>query len=139
MKIAAAEDLDVLARTIYGEARGEPWQGQIAVAWVIKNRTKRPQRFGFTVADVCRRPAQFSCWLPEDVNYPLLLAANVEQRSFMMATAAAAAVLSGAIADPTNQADHYYAKSMATPPSWASAMKVTAEIGGHIFLQEQLN
>ena len=31
-------DMDVAARTVYGEARGEPDEGKIAVAWVIRTR-----------------------------------------------------------------------------------------------------
>ena len=34
------KDRDVLARTLYGEARGEGLAGQIAVAWTIRNRVK---------------------------------------------------------------------------------------------------
>lgn len=33
-------DIDVLARTIWGEARGEGLAGQIAVGWCIRNRVE---------------------------------------------------------------------------------------------------
>ena len=64
-------DIDTLARTIYGEARGESRQGKIAVACVILNRVKRKKMCGWreingykvaTVAATCLKPWQFSCW-----------------------------------------------------------------------------
>ncbi len=61
------EDKDTLARTIYGEARGEyprkdgGLASLIAVANVILNRSKNnKRRFGRTVRDVCLKPLQFS-------------------------------------------------------------------------------
>ena len=37
------QDWDTLARTIFGEARGESLQGQVGVAWVIRNRADSPR------------------------------------------------------------------------------------------------
>lgn len=133
---AIREDLDALARTLFGEARGEPLEGLYAVAWVIQNRYKRGGRFGLTIADVCKKPLQFSCWNPDDPNYPELLAANLEQPAFLRCYGAACLVLSRAVPDPTGGADHYFASSMAVSPSWASGMHRTERIGHHIFLKE---
>ena len=54
-------DIDVLARTIYGEARGESISGMEAVASVVLNRvafSKRRRRYwwGNTITEVCRKP-----------------------------------------------------------------------------------
>src|SRR5688500_4029200 len=64
-------DLDTLARTLWGEARGEGRNGMQAVANVIMNRYKLARsnsgyarQWGRTVAEVCRKKYQFSCWLP---------------------------------------------------------------------------
>jgi spore germination cell wall hydrolase CwlJ-like protein len=38
---ATVRDRDILARTLYGEARGESFAGQIAVAWTIRNHAQR--------------------------------------------------------------------------------------------------
>ena len=135
---AVSQDLDTLARTLFGEARGEPLEGVYAVAWVIRNRVKRGGRFGLTVSEVCKRPLQFSCWNSHDPNFGQLLAANIEQLAFLRCHGAAALVLADAIPDPTEGADHYYAVSMATSPSWAAAMLPTVRISRHQFLRERV-
>ena len=68
------KETDILARTIYGEARGESISGMEAVASVVLNRVafaNRRGRFwwGNSIAEVCRAPKQFSCWnqLPADL------------------------------------------------------------------------
>lgn len=58
-------DLNYLVCTVYGEARGEPIEGQIAVANVIKNRAYASQK---TYKDICLAPRQFSCWNQDDPN-----------------------------------------------------------------------
>ena len=65
------EDVLALARTLWGECRGEPKIGQIAVAWVILNRAEQPGWWSKshteaimddTIEAVCLCPHQFSCW-----------------------------------------------------------------------------
>ena len=70
-------DTDILARTIYGEARGESISGQEAIASVILNRVafaKRRGRYwwGNTIAGVCLAPWQFSCWNENDLNRKII-------------------------------------------------------------------
>lgn len=48
----------LLAHLIYGEARGEPYTGQVAVGAVILNRT-RDDRFPKTIAGVIYQPGAF--------------------------------------------------------------------------------
>ena len=58
-----ASDLFTLARTVYGEARGESDQGRAAVAHVVLNRFRSDKWFSAgTIEAVCRKPSQFSCW-----------------------------------------------------------------------------
>ena len=47
-------DIDTLARTIYGEARGESRQGKIAVACVILNRVKRKKMCDGEIEDITK-------------------------------------------------------------------------------------
>ena len=135
-------DLDTLARTVFGEARGEPPEGQYAVAHVVLNRVKRAPRYGgYTITEVCRKPFQFSCWLPDDPNYPLLLAANIQQPTFLRAFGVACMVVSGAVGDPTGGATHYFVRqpppgSKEWPPAWSKAMMRTVDIGAHSFFKE---
>ncbi|VVO24210.1 hypothetical protein PS723_04459 [Pseudomonas fluorescens] len=66
---------DILARTLWGEARGEGLAGQIAVAWTIRNRVndgKAKSWWGEGYAGVCLKAWQFSCWNKNDPNYAYL-------------------------------------------------------------------
>ncbi len=55
---AANKDLDLIARMIYGEARGEPYEGQVAVGAVILNRVA-DSRFPNSVSGVIYQPGAF--------------------------------------------------------------------------------
>ena len=55
------EERDLIARTIVGEAAGQPFAGQQAVANVILNRV-RSGKYGGSVADVLFAPQQFEPW-----------------------------------------------------------------------------
>lgn len=135
-------DIVTLARTLWGEARGEPQDGQIAVAWVIRNRASRARFAGRlvgaegAVAHVCLAPWQFSCWNEGDPNRAKLLVLREDQCAEQIEVARG--VLDGAIDDPTGGADHYHtvdAPSWARewPPSWAPTMAESARFGGHVF------
>ena len=58
--VEGSRDFEALFRTVVGEAVGEGTQGQIAVAWVIRNRVRDP-RWPNTIHDVCHQPYQFEC------------------------------------------------------------------------------
>lgn len=135
-------DLVTLARTLWGEARGEPDDGKAAVAWVIRNRASRAGFAGGlvgksgAVAKVCLAPWQFSCWNEGDPNRAKLLTLSDDRCEHERAIALA--VLEGDIADPTHGADHYHTIArpgwaQQWPPSWAAAMRETARFGGHVF------
>lgn len=130
-----ADDLDTLARTIFGEARSESLQGQVAVAWVVLNRVARPRWWGHTIEEVCLKPMQFSCWNYDDPNRVKLIAASLEDRAFLAAFGAAALAMSDTLHDPTQGATHYYATYIPRP-SWAEDMQPTVSIGLHQFLRE---
>lgn len=135
------EDLDVLARTLFGEARGDGLGGLTAVAWVIVNRVRRQSWYGRTVRDVCRKPLQFSCWNSTDPNEPLLRAATTAQPDFLRCVGVAALVLSGAYPDPTGGATNYHTiaapkGTVRWPPKWAAGLVETIRIGNHVFYRE---
>ncbi len=133
---------DTLRRTIFGEARGQEYNGLIAVAYVVVNRLQQnPKRWGVTVADVCTKPKQFSCWNAGDINRQKLLAASESNPEFVRCGGAAAEVLLAVREDPTNGANHYHtiarpAGAKQWPPAWAAKMTVTASIDDHVFLKE---
>jgi len=53
------EDLKLMANAVYGEARGEPYEGQVAVAAVILNRVEHSD-FPDTVGGVIFQPLAFT-------------------------------------------------------------------------------
>jgi spore germination cell wall hydrolase CwlJ-like protein len=120
--------MDVFAKTVYGEARGETWRGKIAVAWVIKNRLMS-KKWGTNYVSVCLAPRQFSCWNKDDVNYARIKAVTFDNEDLQKCLAAAAAAHFSIELDPTRGALHYAAERIT--PNWASNDYIT--IGGHKF------
>lgn len=130
-------DLDIIARTLYGEARGEVANvgiiGLEAVASVIWNRWKSsPTYFGNTPRDVCLKPYQFSCWNKSDPNLKVLLEPNINDGTYALCRRVAEAYLSGYGDDVVKGADHYHAVWMTTP-SWALGKNPVVDIGIHRF------
>ncbi len=132
----APDVVDTLARTIYGEARGEPVRGKEAVAAVVMNRVARAMErggwwWGSSVIEVCRRPWQFSCWNADDPNRAQIERADESDREFASCARIARRAVAGALEDPTQGATHYHAKGIAPP--WAKAREPSAVIGRHRF------
>jgi hypothetical protein len=128
-----------LARTIYGEARGESVRGMEAVAAVVMNRVRRASErggwwWGSTPIDVCRKPQQFSCWNETDPNRCKILAVDPEHPVFRICLRIARRAIAGTLKDPTKGATHYHAKDVSPP--WARSRKPSAEIGGHKFYND---
>lgn len=123
---------DILARTLWGEARGEGTGGMYAVACVVLNRAARPGWWGNSIASVCQAPAQFSCWNASDPNRAKLLAVTAADPQFAAAQKIAAAATQGTLLDITEGADHYYAAAIPAP-AWAKGRTPTIQIGRHLF------
>jgi uncharacterized protein (TIGR02594 family) len=132
-QIATSDDVLTLARTIFGEARGESNAGREAVGHVVINRVNS-HRFKDSVGGVCLQPMQFSCFNVGDPNRPIILAQKLDSGDavFQECVSAAKGVIAGAVADNTGGATHYYAKTIA-PPSWTVGATFTVEIGVHRF------
>jgi N-acetylmuramoyl-L-alanine amidase len=130
-------DLMILARTIYGEARGElrhvngGMQSLEAVAWVVKNRAAQP-RFSKSITNVCLQPWQFSCWNANDPNRAKLMNASLNDRLLQTCFLAATNVLFGNCVDVTYGADHYHAAHIPMP-YWAKGAAPSAKIANHVF------
>lgn len=134
----------VMGLTVWGEARGEPLDGQVAVAWVIKNRAAARRQ---TIQKVCLAKWQFSCWWEDSENARLLreraehvlTGELLPEPRWLTLLQLCTQVLVGAVPDPTHGSDHYltsvlYASENA--PDWAQAMPVVATIGRHTFLRD---
>jgi N-acetylmuramoyl-L-alanine amidase len=132
-----AETLEVLARTLWGEARGEGQLGMKAVACVICNRARNPGWWGHDIRSVCLAPSQFSCWNAGNPNLPKLKAVSADDTAFATALQVAHAAESGSPEDVTEGADSYFA--VHTPiPKWATSDRFVKTIGNHAFYRVQL-
>lgn len=128
--------VDVLARTIWGEARGEGSHGMQAVANVVMNRVYHAQRkgkfwWGNNVIQVCQKPYQFSCWNRSDANFSKLQAVDARDLYFASSLRIARRAVIDALPDLTNGATHYHTKAI--KPFWAKGHRPCAQIGSHLF------
>ena len=129
-------ELEIYAKTLFGEARGEKLAGIEAVANVILNRVKHAQKvgsywWGKTIEEVCLKPFQFSCWNKDDVNRKLLETDLSENKIYQICKRVAQRAVAGCLQDNTNGATHYHALSV--NPYWARCAVPCAEIGNHLF------
>lgn len=134
---AVSSDVDIMARTIFGEARGESDQGRAAVGWVIINRVKFAQAsggywWGNTIRQVCLKPWQFSCWNDNDPNRSVITSVTPTNRVFKRCLEIAEGVISGRITTPVDVATHYYATYI-SPPPWVRGATFVIKIGVHRF------
>lgn len=135
-------EAQLMALTIYGEARGETREGKIAVGSVILERVEHRPWDGKTVHEVCLMPFQFSCFLPSDPNFHALrlIAEDWDtkaMRSMIMSECytIASGLLDGTIERTPVITKHHCCqyKTAAARPAWAKKMTLIAVIGNHEF------
>ena len=114
-----SSDVELLARLIYGEARGEPYVGMVAVGAVVLNRVKSSQ-FPNTIAGVVYQTGAFDAVSDGQIN----MTPNEQSRR------AARDAMNGW--DPTGGCLYYYNPSTATS-SWIWSREVRLTIGNHSF------
>lgn len=130
----AEAQIDTVARTIWGEARGEGAVGMQAVANVIANRVKNPKWWGHSWLEVCLKKYQFSCWLQSDPNYLKLKTVTRETDSaFAQARVLAAAAIEGSLPDITKGATSYKVTKLPWPHDWGPPKDPLVVIGHHSF------
>ena len=112
-------EVDLLARVISAEARGEPYSGQVAVGAVILNRIGHPS-FPNTLAGVVYQPGAFSCMDDGQIDQPVAESA----------VRAAREALNGA--DPSGGAIYYFNPNTATS-AWIWSRPLIKVIGQHRF------
>lgn len=113
------QDVMLLARLINGEARGEPYEGQVAVGAVVLNRTRDP-RFPSSIAGVIYQPGAFTAIADGQIH------ANMVQSSIKAAQDA----LNGW--DPSGGAVYYFNPATATS-AWIWSRPLIKIIGKHRF------
>jgi spore germination cell wall hydrolase CwlJ-like protein len=130
------KDMDITARTLYGEARGEypkvdgGLSALIAVANVIHNRFLQGG-FGKTHSEVCRKPFQFSCWNERDPNRDLIETVSDTDPIFKLCQRVTKHVLLEDWPDLTKGSNHYHTRDIY--PYWSAKKHPQITIGRHHF------
>lgn len=124
-------DSEILARTIYGEARNQGTDGICAVANVIMNRVKLNGWRGHDVRSVCLKPFQFSCWNQSDPNRAKIMAVTTADPIYEQCLEIAGAAIAGTLPDIVGNADSY--QVINTGAYWSKGLTPVATIIDHEF------
>lgn len=112
-------NVELLARVINGEARGEPYEGQVAVGAVVLNRVDHPS-FPNSISGVVYQKGAFTAVDDGQINAQMYASSRRAARD----------ALNGW--DPTNGAIYYYNPRTATN-QWIRTREVICTIGEHVF------
>ena len=127
-------DQEILAKTIFGEARGEIDEGKKAIACVVLNRVDSGVTWwGHDIRSICLAPYQFSCWNIGDPNRATIMAATEENPVYARCLEIAGDAIKGLLIDNTNGADSY--EALGTDAYWARRKTPVAVIGHHAFFK----
>lgn len=118
---SGTSDIQLMARAINGEARGEPYEGQVAVGAVILNRVKS-SKFPNTIAGVIYQPGAFTAVADGQINAQISEGSTVYK--------AAQDAKNGW--DPTGGCIYYFNPSTATN-KWIWSRPLVKTIGKHRF------
>lgn len=118
-RVSNNQDVILLARLINGEARGEPYEGQVAVGAVIMNRVRDP-RFPKTIAGVIYQPGAFTAIVDGQIHAEMLPSSVNAARD----------ALNGW--DPSGGAVFYYNPAKTTN-KWIWSRPIIKTIGKHKF------
>ncbi len=116
-----SNDLNLLARVISAEARGEPYSGQVAVGNVIMNRIKHPS-FPNTLAGIIYQPGAFTCVDDGQINLePEESAVRAAQDAMNGVSVVGSAI--------------YYYNPVTATNTWIRSRPIIKTIGEHVFCQ----
>lgn len=127
------EELGCLTMALYHEARGEGWNGMVAVGHAILNRVDS-SRYPRTICSVIKQggespPCQFSWWC--DGRSEKLKDATIE----LYAETISYQLLAGLLPDPTYGATSFHATYVR--PYWADHLEKTVTVGRHVFYRDE--
>lgn len=127
--------IDLVARTLYGEARREPSETRFAIAEVVYNRAiQRSPRFGLSVEAVCRQPDQFSCWNPGDPSRSRTLSISLADPEIAECVTIARDLVAGRVGGLTLGADHFHHRRVS--PYYSREHAPCAQIGNYVFFND---
>lgn len=145
--------LTLVAATLFLEAEGEPDEGRVAIAWVIRNRAdRRPPTLDVAhevilgpdkVAEGDGRPFElFSCWNDDYRAQRVKRLTNPAAGVWELCGRAAAGAWWRLLPDPTGHATHYLNVELTRKirpdgglPAWFREDRITAKLGHHTFLR----
>lgn len=113
------EEIEIIARAIYAEGRGEPYEGQVAIGAVILNRVESDD-FPDTVYEVVYQKGAFDAVRDGQINL------SPNELAYQAALDAANGW------DPTGGALYYWNPQTATS-AWIWSVPITTTIGRHVF------
>ena len=116
---------------VYAEARGEPYEGQIAVANVVRNRTERRWFSDGTIVGTVTRAKQFSWLNSDDGQRTRVFRVERGDPAWLMATRA---WFESEHVKLVEDAVLYHA--LTVEPYWAAHVRFISRIGAHIFYAE---
>lgn len=127
------KDIQILAKTIYGEAKNQNISVMEAIANTILNRVRLSQNgintwWGNNIREVCLKPAQFQCWerpseTPE-IN-------SSDDAIYQICHRIAVRAVKGLLKDNTHGGLYYH--DINDHPKWAYAGVPCAQIGSLLF------
>lgn len=135
----------LLAMACWGEARGEPPLGRIAMVHSVLNRTKQKH---LSIKQVLLKKWQYDCFMPSDPNLHQLMdpVNHGGLGTWAICWRAATEAILGQSADPTNGATHYCVQALwnrpqlAARPKWFEAPEIAGGrtvlkliVGHHVF------
>jgi len=139
-------ELNVLAATIYGEARSidEPEEGRTAIVYVIINRAVLNQHYwgGNSIKGVCLAPYQFECWNGNSITIKerdVFETIKTNARRILREVQQAIRNRDGFPFpnDPTNGCDHYN-NPRKENADWVRNVTRRLSIGNHVFYQSDV-
>ena len=130
-------DVEVLARTLYGEARNQGSAGLCAVANVVLNRANHmPRRYGALITNVCLKAWQFRCFNDNDSDLDRIAQPRISGAVMYRCRIVAAMAMDGLLVDNTGGATHYHHEAI--NPWWTDCkcMIYQLQIKNHLFYLE---
>ena len=110
--------IDHVSRIVYAEARGEPYEGKLAIAWVIKNRYNHSDKiYGETIGEISTKKNQFHQWRKPIYN----------ESSWRESIKAAEKVFYEDSKDLINGATHFLSED--SNPDWSQNINPSVTIG----------
>lgn len=134
VKAIVPEEAYCLALNVYQEARGEPLEGKVAVANVVKNRVESsnyPNSYCEVVQQRRGNICQFS-WYCDAYEHPVFYSMELpDAHAFKTAVEISLKTMDNIILDNTEGSTHFHATYV--DPYWNKSLVRVAQFGNHIF------